>query len=55
MKKEKPTKDSKKELLEPKKKTLTLDMTEVILQGYQDDSEWAEKFKGAQVLTMSNN
>jgi hypothetical protein len=25
------------------------------LQGYQDDLEWAEKFKGAQVLTMSNN
>tara|TARA_B110000238_G_scaffold112711_1_gene122380 strand:+ start:251 stop:400 length:150 start_codon:yes stop_codon:yes gene_type:complete len=37
MKKEKPTKDSKKESLEPKKETLTLDMTEVILQGYQDD------------------
>ena len=55
MEKEKSIKDSKKELLEPKKKTLTLDMTEVILQGYQDDSEWAEKFKGAQVLTMSNN
>ena len=55
MKKEKPTKDSKKELLEPKKKTLTLDMTEVILQGYQDDSEWAEKYRGAQVLTISNN
>ena len=55
MKKEKPTKDSKKESLEPKKKTLTLDMTEVILQGYQDDSKWAEKHRGAQVLTMSNN
>ena len=55
MKKEKPTKGSKKELLEPKKETMTLDMTDVILQGYQDDSEWAEKFKGAQVLTMSNN
>ena len=55
MKTAKPKKDSKKELLEPKKETLTLDMTEVILQGYQDDSEWAEKFRGAQVLTMSNN
>jgi len=55
MKKEKPTEDSKKESLEPKKETLTLDMTEVILQGYQDDSDWAEKFRGAQVLTMSNN
>ena len=55
MKKEKPTKDSKKESLEPKKKTLTLDMTEVILQGYQDDLDWAEKHKGAQVLTMSND
>ena len=55
MKKEKPTKDSKKESLEPKKETMTLDMTDVILQGYQDDPEWAEKFKGAQVLTMSNN
>ena len=38
MKKEKPTEDSKKKSLEPKKETLTLDMTEVILQGYQDDS-----------------
>ena len=55
MKKAKPIKSSKKESLEPKKKTLTLDMTEVILQGYQDDLEWAEKFRGAQVLTMSNN
>ena len=55
MKKEKSTKDSNKELLEPKKETLTLDMTEVILQGYQDDLDWAEKHKGAQVLTMSNN
>ena len=55
MNKEKPTKDFKKESLEPKKETLTLDMTEVILQGYQDDLEWAEKFRGAQVLTMSNN
>ena len=55
MKKAKPIQRSKKESLEPKKETLTLDMTEVILQGYQDDSEWAEKFKGAQVLTMSNN
>ena len=55
MKTAKPKKDSKKELLEPKKETLTLDMTEVILQGYQDDLDWAKKFKGAQVLTMSNN
>ena len=55
MKKEKPTEDSKKKSLEPKKETLTLDMTEVILQGYQDDLEWAERFRGAQVLTMSNN
>ena len=55
MKKAKLTKNSKKELLEPKKETLTLDMTEVILQGYQDDSEWAEKFRGAQVLIMSND
>ena len=55
MKKEKPAKDFEKELLEPKKETMTLDMTEVILQGYQDDSDWAKKFKGAQVLTMSNN
>ena len=55
MKKEKPTNDSKKESLEPKPKTMTLDMTEVILQGYQDDIDWAKKFKGAQVLTMSNN
>ena len=55
MKTAKPKKDSKKELLEPKKETLTLDMTEVILQGYQDDSDWAKKFKGAKVLTMSNN
>ena len=55
MKKEKTTKDSKKESLEPKPKIMTLDMTEVILQGYQDDSDWAEKFRGAQVLTMSNN
>ena len=55
MKKEKPTEDSKKESLEPKPKTMTLDMTEVILQGYQDDLEWAERFRGAQVLTMSNN
>ena len=55
MKKEKPTKDSKKESLEPKKETLTLDMTEVILQGYQDDLDWAEKHKGAQVLTKSND
>ena len=55
MKKEKSTKDSKKESLEPKKKTLTLDMTEVILQGYQDDLDWAEKHKGAQVLTKSND
>ena len=30
-------------------------MTEVILQGYQDDIDWAKKFKGAQVLMMSNN
>jgi len=44
-----------KESVEPKKKTLTLDMTEVILQGYQDDSEWAEKYRGAQVLTKSND
>ena len=36
-------------------KTMTLDMTEVILQGYQDDLEWAERFRGVQVLTMSNN
>ena len=55
MKKEKSTKDSKKESLEPKKETLTLDMTEVILQGYQDDLDWAEKHKGAQVLTKSND
>ena len=55
MKKEKPTEDSKKKSLEPKKETLTLDMTEVILQGYQDDSDGAKKFKGAQFLTMSNN
>ena len=39
MKTVKPKKDPKKELLEPKKETLTLDMTEVILQGYQDDSD----------------
>ena len=55
MEKEKSIKDSKKELLEPKKKTLTLDMTKVILQGYQDDLDWAEKHKGAQVLTKSND
>ena len=55
MNKEKPTKDFKKESLEPKKETLTLDMTEVILQGYQDDLDWAEKHKGAQVLTKSND
>jgi len=55
MKKEKPTKDFEKVSVEPKPKTLTLDMTAVIEQGYWDDIEWAKKFKGAQVLTMSNN
>jgi hypothetical protein len=55
MEKEKSTKNSKKELVEPKPKTMTLDMTDVILQGYQDDIDWAKKFKGAQVLMMSNN
>ena len=55
MTKEKPKNNPKKESLEPKLKTMTLDMTELILQGSQDDSDWAKKFKGAQVLTVSNN
>ena len=55
MEKEKPTKNFRKKLVKPKPKVMTLDMTEVILQGYQDDIDWAKKFKGAQVLMMSNN
>jgi hypothetical protein len=35
--------------------TKTLDMTSEIKRGWQEDREWAEKHKGAKVLTMSNN
>ena len=53
----KPTKTSEnpKGWFRPKMVTKTLDMTSEIKRGWQEDREWAEKHKGAKVLTMSNN
>ena len=53
----KPTKtlENPKGWFRPKMVTKTLDMTPEIERGYREDRKWAEKHKGAQVLTMSNN
>ena len=53
----KPTKtlENPKGWFRPKMVTKTLDMTSEIKRGWQEDREWAEKHKGAQVITMSIN
>ena len=53
----KPTKTSEnpKGWFRPKMVTKTLDMTPEIERGWREDREWAEKHKGAKLLTTSDN